>query len=137
MLGSVNYLAILGAAVAATSIGAFWYSPAGFGSAWIKAQGFSRKEVRKLKKKGVGKSMAIAVVMTLVMAFVLENLLGVLGASTVPHGAQVAFWLWLGFTLPVIMGAALWEGKPWNLVFINGAHYLASLIVMGAILAVW
>jgi hypothetical protein len=44
---------------------------------------------------------------------------------------------WLGFMMPLNIGAYLWENKPFKLFALNTAHYLVSLIVMAAILAVW
>ena len=49
---TVNYVAVVGAAVVSFIIGMLWYSPLLFGNAWMKAGGFSKKDINKAKKKG-------------------------------------------------------------------------------------
>jgi hypothetical protein len=55
----------------------------------------------------------------------------------VSAGLMAGFWNWLGFIAPVTLGVVLWEGKSWKLWFLQGGHYLVSLLVMGVILALW
>ena len=133
----INYLAVLVAAVAAMAIGAFWYSPIGFGKQWMKLSEMTEKKIEDEKKKGMGKTYAVAFAGTLVMSFVLAYFVDYTQAMTIAEGIQAGFWLWLGFIATVQLGIVLWEGKPIKLYLINSAHYLTTLVVMGAILAVW
>lgn len=50
---------------------------------------------------------------------------------------MAGFWNWLGFVAPVTLGAVLWEGKHWKLWFLNNGYYLVTLLLMGAVLALW
>ena len=137
MAVSVNYLAVLVAAVASMALGFAWYSQALFGKAWMKAMKISKKDMAKTKKKGCAGQMTIAFIAALVMAYVLSYFIGYAGASTIAAGAQVGFWVWLGFIATVQIGIVLWDKKPMKLFIINTGHYLVNLVVMGAILAVW
>jgi hypothetical protein len=134
---AVNYLAVLGTAVVAMVLGALWYSPLLFGKAWMRLSGMSEEALKAAKEKGMGKTYTLNFVAVLVTSFVLAQFLGHLGVVSALDGANVAFWLWLGFFAPVMLGSVLWENKSWSLYVLNVAYYLVSLVVMGVILAVW
>lgn len=136
---SINPLAVIVSAVIGVVIGSFWYSPALFGTAWLKLSGIrmTPQKIRAAKKKGMGKSFALQFVGSLVMAFVLSALVNWVDAQTFGQGAAVAFWIWIGFILPVYLPSVLWEGKSWQLYWINVMYYLVTLVIMGGILAAW
>jgi hypothetical protein len=81
--------------------------------------------------------MSLGFVATLVMAFVLAHFVDYVEATTIGAAAQLAFWVWLGFSAPLLLGSFLWEGRPLRLWVLNAAYRLVELIVMAAILAVW
>ena len=136
----INYLAIVGAAIASMVIGGLWYGPL-FGKTWFKLSGMSDAQVNAAKQKGMGKSYAIMFVGSLVMSYVLAHALffasAYLGVHGVSAGFMSGFWNWAGFIAPVTLGVVLWEGKPWKLWFLTSGYYLVSLSVMAIILAVW
>ena len=133
---SINNLAVLVAAIAGMVIGSLWYSPLLFGNMWIKLLGWKESEI-KSKSKGVAGSMGVMFIGTLVSAYVFAHLVEYLSLHTAWEGIQTAFWLWVGFVVPVCISAVLFEGKPWKLFFINVFYYLVSFATMGAILSVW
>lgn len=135
--GEVNYLAVLIAAVLNMAIGAYWYSPAGFGKQWAELMGWNSKAKMDEMKKGAGKSYAWMFVGALIMSFVLANVVRLAGATTVVEGAMVGFWVWLGFVATVQVGSILWDNKPPKLFAINTGYSLLTLLVNGAILAIW
>ena len=136
-MADVNLLAVLVAAIAATGVGMFWYSPAGFGKAWMRLSGLSQEKMNQMKNKGMGKTYTINFIATLVMAYVLANFVGVWGAVGVAGAFSIAFWVWLGFIATVMLGSVLWEGKPTKLYVINISFYLVSLFLMALILVYW
>lgn len=137
----INYLAVLVAAIMSMAIGSFWYSPKGFGKQWMALSGITPDKIEAAKAKGMQKTYAIAFVGSLVMSYVLAHALvfasAYLQVSGMAAGLMAGFWNWLGFIAPVTLGSVLWEGKPWKLYVLNNAYYIVSLLVMGAILAVW
>lgn len=136
----VNYFAILLCAVWAMIVGSIWYGPL-FGKPWMKMMGFDKKSMKGVSSAEMSKLYIVQLVGSLLMAFVLSHALVFssmyLGTSGVSAGIQTGFWNWLGFVAPVTVGSVLWEGKPWKLWFLNSGNYLATLLGMGVILALW
>ena len=132
---SINFLAVLVAAIAAIVLGFLWYGPL-FGKTWIKLMGMDKKKMDKNMKKKMTKSYVILVITTLVTSYVLAHFVKYLG-TTVSDALQTAFWIWLGFVATIQIGIVLWEGKPWKLYLINASHQLVNLAVMATILALW
>lgn len=131
-----GYLGIFVAAIAAMVIGALWYSPMLFGNAWMKMQGWSKKDMEKKKKDtNMGMSYGLMFVGSLVAAWVMSMLVDFAGASTFLSGAVIGVWVWLGFGATLSLGSVLWEGKPWNLWMLNNGHTLVSWAVIGGIVA--
>ena len=133
----INYLAVFVSAVVSFFIGMAWYSPFLFGNIWMKLSGISKTAMEKSKKKGMALFFIAAFVGGLVMSFVLAHFIDIAGSVTALEGAQTGFWAWLGFIAPVMLGSVLWEGKSIKLYLIKVLHYLAVLMAMGSILAVW
>lgn len=142
-MDSINYPAMVSAAVAAFVIGGLWYGPV-FGKQWMTLMGITKESMEAQKNKGVAKSYILMFAGSLVMAYVLSLVItsmapylatmGTLGAAA---GAQIGLWMWLGFVMPVTMGSVLWENRPWKLWILNTGYYVVTLAVMGAILASW
>lgn len=134
----VNYLAVVVAAIAYMALGFFWYSPAGFGKPWMKLVGMTEEHMKNAGK-GMQKTYAISFVAALLMAYVLGVFVDLAEASTVAAGVQVGFWAWVGFVATTGANEFLFavKPKPWKLYWINQGYLLVSLLVAGAILAVW
>lgn len=136
-LVEINYLAVLVSAIVAMGLGAWWYSPAGFGKLWMQLSGLSEAELERAKQPGMGKKYAAAFLGSLVTAYVLAHFVDYTQATTAAQGMQTGFWSWLGFVATVTLGTVLWENKPLKLYALNNAYQIISLMLMGAILAVW
>lgn len=133
----VNYWAVLVAGLAVMLVGSVWYTPAVFGKAWMKLSGITMSDLEKMKKQGMATSYLMAFVGTLIMAYVLAHFNDLASANKVSEGLQTAFWVWLGFVATNHIGMVLWERRPWKLFFLHTGQSLVSLLVAGAILAVW
>ena len=129
----IHFFAILGATITRVVIGALWYSPALFLNTWLKLAGVTEAQM----KDGMGKAVAVDVVGSFIMAFVLVHAVRYAGATTAPEGMAVGFFNWLGFVAVVTIGTVTYERKPFKLFLLNNGYFLISLVVMGAILAVW
>ena len=129
---SVNYLAVLTAALSTFVIGGLWYSPMLFQGVWMRANHFTEKD---LPPQGMGKVFGLAFVFALVMAFNLAMFLNAPDTTMAwgaTAGALSAIWVGLG-----IGTVALFERRPAMYTVINGGYWLVSFIVMGAILGAW
>ncbi|MES2994658.1 MAG: DUF1761 domain-containing protein [Patescibacteria group bacterium] len=140
---AINYLAILGAVVAAVVLGSLWYGPL-FGKAWMREVGLTADDVTKAKtdpsaKNAMLRSYALMTLSSVVMAYVLVHTLAFASAYTqtsgIAAGLMAGFWSWLGFVVPVSLGPVLWENKSWRYWFITSGYYLVNLLIMGVILA--
>lgn len=130
----INFWAVLLAAVAAMMIGSLWYSPAMFGKEWLALVG---KREEDLKPAEAGPAYFWTTVGSLVSAYVLAYIIGLMGAANIWSGVLAGFWIWLGFQVFMMVSGSLFEGRPLRLVFINAGNSLVTLLVMGAILGAW
>lgn len=135
----VNYLAILVSGILSVVIGGLWYGPL-FGKPWMAMVGITPESMKSMKMTPV-QAMFGGLIVGLLTAFVLAHHITFAGAymqtSGVELGLMSAFWIWLGFFMPVNMGVVLWEGKPWKLFFLTTSYFLVNLLVSALILTLW
>ncbi len=142
---TINYLAVLVSALLFFMLGALWYSPVMFATAWIKGMGLSEEKVNAMKENGPGsKPFIISGFGTLVMAFVTAHIVdfmmvvfGDSGMSNLAIGLTTGFWLWLGYIATYSLNTVAYEDKPWQFYFINTGYQFVGLMIMGAMNAVW
>ncbi len=135
----INYVAILVAAVGGWLTGAVWYGV--LGKPWIAAQG---KTMEEFKEQGAQKGEAtaylpfvLAFVAAIVIAWVLAGMIGHLGQVTVRNGVISAGFGWLGFVATTITVNNAFGGRKFMLTLIDAGHWLAQMLVMGAIIGAW
>lgn len=131
--------AVLLATLVAIILGFLWYGPL-FGKAWMATMGITPEQVAEVKAKGMPKTTyPLMILSSLVMAFVLGHvyLFGstFTGTFGVMGGLSAAFWSWLGFVAPVLLGGVLWEKKSWKWWLILSGYYLVSLLLQGIVFA--
>jgi hypothetical protein len=129
----INLWAVLVAALVKMVVGAIWYSPPLFAGPWQKLTGVGEADM----KAALPKAMAVDLIGSLIMAFVLAHAVVYAGAATVVLGAAVGFFSWLGFVATVTIAQVTYERRPFRLFLINNGALLVSLVLMGAILAIW
>ncbi|TSC58408.1 MAG: hypothetical protein Greene041619_632 [Candidatus Peregrinibacteria bacterium Greene0416_19] len=139
MVLSVHFPAVLVAAVAAFVLGFLWHG-ALCGKQWIKLMGIPQSEVDAMKAKGMGAmapQMAAAFVAQLVMAYVLARFATAWSVSDVMGALTLAFWIWIGFIVTVLLNGVLWEKRTVPLYLFNITYHLVSLCVMTTIVVLW
>jgi len=117
-------------------LGAFWYSPIGFGTIWMTGMGYTNKDMDKAKNRGMLKLYIAAFIGSILTSFVLARVILLINARSVGGGAATALLLWLGFAVPLLLSSVLWEQKPLKIYFINIAYQLVSMVVMGGVIGV-
>ena len=132
----ISYWVVFLSAVAAMVVGALWYSDRFWGRQWRELMGVGESEwlATKANKGGMFKLYLGGFILELLMAYVLAHLMVLFEAGTLGLSAQLAFWCWLGFVFPVMIGGMLWESRPWRLVTINLVHRLAAMLAITTIL---
>jgi uncharacterized protein DUF1761 len=133
---TVNYLAVVVAAVAAWILGALWYSPALFARQWMAANNYTPETLAGMKQ-GMAKTYAISFVCFLVMAWVMAVFIDRMGILSALGGVKLGGLTWLGFAATIGLTANLYSNKPLAAFLIDAAYQLVYMIIMGIILAVW
>ena len=131
VMGQINYLAVLAAAVSAFLLGGLWYGPL-FEKAWMDASGVTPES----KQPGHGpKVFVIAFTWALLGAWFFAMFLGAAPA--------------LGFAVAVGFGTGLiwiagsfainyqFEGKSPKLLLVNGGYHTLQYTLYGLILGLW
>ena len=135
---TVNLTAVLVAAISSMVVGFLWYSQLLFGKPWMKLVGMTPGHMEDAKA-GMGKTYGLSFLGGLVMAYVLAHVVSLTNAVNWQSGAMTGFTVWLGFVATTGANEYLFavKPKPWKLYLINQGNLLATLVVMGAILATW
>jgi hypothetical protein len=126
----ISNCAAVVAAIVGMTIGAFWYSPIGFGKVWMRLTGIE-------EPKGALRAFVVGLITMIMMSYSLAVCVDVFGAETLASGALVGGFIWLGFVATVTLGLVVWEGRRFSLYLINAGYYLVAFAVMGAIHAVF
>ena len=134
---TLNYSAIFVCGIINMALGMLWYGPL-FRKPWAKMMGLECTEakMKEMQKKAMPAYVA-SFVGALVMAYVLSHFIDYAMAKTAADGAQAGFWAWLGFVAPASLANNMFGGKNIKLWFIDAGYYLVSLLIFGAVLAVW
>ena len=134
----INLWSVLVSAIASMVIGSIWYGPL-FGKKFMSAMGMDQwsPEKQAEMKKAMMLKYLWQFIASLVMFFVLASLI-VWNVPTqgAKSGMVMAFWLWLGFVVPIKFGDSLWGGKM-TLFWLSIFNMLITLLVGGAIIGAW
>ncbi len=132
---SVNLLAVIVSAVLSMVVGSLWYGPI-FGKKWMKLISMTKEEMEK-GKKDMPKTYGMMFVGSLVTSYVLAMTVGMAATKDVATGVIIAFWIWLGFIVPVKLSEVLFEKKAWDLFYIENGYYLVFLLIAGGVIGAW
>ncbi|MGI9384398.1 MAG: DUF1761 domain-containing protein [Methyloligellaceae bacterium] len=123
----INYLAVVIAAVAGFMVGWGWYMA--LGKPWMEALGKTKDDLKPSPLPFI-----LAFVAQVVMAYMLAGVIGHLGDVTIVRGIITGFFVWLGFVITTMVVNHGFQGAKPILTAIDGGHWLAVLVVMGAII---
>ncbi len=129
---TLNIWAVLVAALSTFLIGGLWYSPALFGKAWMKENGFTEEQ---MKNSSMMKIFGLAFVLGLVAAVNLAMFLG--SEADLTMGAFYGFLAGFGWVATFVGTHYLFERKSFRLFLINAGYSVVALTVMGAIIGAW
>lgn len=132
----MNYWAILVAGAVGFGFGGVWYRL--LAQPWMAAHGFSKKTMRQHHGKGAPMTpLIVAIVADLAMAWVLAGLIAHMGPVTLKTGVISAAFVWLGFVITTLAVNNTFGLRAPKLILIDGGHWLAVLLLMGAIIGGW
>lgn len=129
----VDFVGVLVAVVVAMVIGSIWYSNAVFGKSWRKLENIDEKKAKADMPKGMVGMVVISFLAAYVLAHVtyLSNYFYAQDYSFEASALMTAFWMWLGFVLPVLASNSLFNQRPWKSTAIHAGNWLLTLLGMG------
>ena len=132
VFAGVNYIAVVIAALCGFGVGMAWYMA--LGNAWMAALGKTKDDMTPRAEPFV-----TAIVALLVMAWLLAGVIGHLGKDEVTlwNGIVSGAFVWLGFVATTMAVNHAFQGAKRQLTLIDGGHWLAVLIVMGAVIGLF
>ncbi len=133
MGGSINYLAVIAAAIAAFAIGGLWYAPFAFDRPWRKAARLSDADVARGSMPVIFGSAFVA---TLIAAYSLARLLAVDG-TTLLSGLLAGLLAGFGIAAMSVGILTSFERRPLSYLLINGGYLTVMFAVMGLIIGAW
>ncbi len=131
MIGSVNPVAVLVAALAAWVFDAIWFRV--FLTRWMDALGKTREQILPGGRWRFG-AMAVSFVAQLVAAAVLAYLVPIMGQVSVLTGLMTAGMCWLGFVLTSLVVNTIYARDGLAIVAVASWHWLGVLLVMGGVI---
>ena len=131
----INYLAVIAAVVAAAVVSSVWYSPFLFGKQWMELRDVNPATIAD-SKVPLSK-VFVELVRELLVAYVLARFVTRMGITDRIGALHLGFWVWLGFPVAMLVGASLWDNKPWMLTTIHAGDWLIKMLLMAAILSEW
>jgi len=129
-----NWLAIAVAAIAYFSLGAIWFNPKVFGTAWMKGHGIIPNEE---DKKNMGKVMAMTFVLCFIGAMVSCYFVYAVNSWTWMTGAKIGLVAGCGFSGVAIAMNYMYTRKPMSLIIIDSSYHVIGFIICCVILSVW
>ena len=132
---SINWLAVLVAAVLRLVVGSVWFSPIAFVKPWQQLTGVTPESMQR----GLVRAIVIDLVLSLVMAFVLYH--AVMYATNMQpnlvSGILVGLLNWAGFVLATHLPLWAYENRPFKLIAIGTGSNIVSMALMGALFGLW
>ncbi len=126
-------LAVIGAAFVSVIIGIIWYHPRVFGGVWMRLSGITPEMAERAKRR-----KPIHVIFGFLASILVAYVLFWFGAAWSVYdwatALQLAFWCWIGFVVPLLLGSVIWEQRPFRLYLINVFYWLVALAAMALVL---
>jgi hypothetical protein len=130
----INYWALIVATLVKFGIGFVWFTFL-FGKQWAAMM---KMDPAQMGNKAIMvRGMITDLVGGFIMAYVLVHAVHYAGAATATQGTIVGFFNWLGFIGVTTLSSNTWENRPFALWLIGNGYQLLSLLIMGAIVAMW
>lgn len=128
---TVNWLAVIVAALSGFIVGGLWYGPL-FGRAWQHASGVSTEA---LAGRHMAQVFGISFGLLLVAAGMLAFFIG--PGQPVSFGLMAGAAAGVGWVATALGVVSLFEARPFAHWLVNAGYFIVTLTLMGGILAAW
>ena len=125
----MNWIAVLGAALAGFVIGGLWYGPL-LGKAWQAESGLSDEA---MKNANMPKIFGLTFVLNLIASCILGHVMATSGHPGLHISAMIGFGVGLGFVATSIGVNYLFARKSLKLFLIDAGYWTVVYTAMGAI----
>jgi hypothetical protein len=129
---TVNFLAVLVAAISSFIVGSLWYSPILFGKVWQKESGMTNE---KIKRSNMVKIFGLTFVLSFIIALCLALFFA--GQADFTNGLLYGFFtgaFWVATAIGILY---LFEHHSFKLWLINAGYHIIGFTIMGGILGAW
>jgi hypothetical protein len=127
-----DYLPLIVAVLAAFVVSAIWYSPLLFGKQWIALRS-QYMSVTPNAYIAPWKPL-VELIREVTVAYVLSRFIKQLAIYRLRGALSLGFLVWVGLPITMLVGASLWDNKPWELSLIHGGDWLTKMLVMSAVI---
>jgi len=137
VLGDLNWIAVIVAAVAYFVIGAIWYAPPVMGNRWMAAGGIEMPADGQRPGPGI---YLVPLIGSVLSAIALGMLAEATGTDTAGEGVVLGLVVAIGFALAISLVTATFEsGKPKPMVWgaLNAGYHMVGIIVAAVIIGAW
>jgi hypothetical protein len=131
---SINYVAVVVAALAYVVIGALWYSPVLFGNTWMKGIGKTKEQV---KADASPLNYLWALITGFIAAYGIARVMVWSGDFTIRFGVVVGLVAGVCFVRTAFWVTDAFEKRRASLRIINGLYHIVGLVVAGIIVGAW
>lgn len=135
IFSSINWLAVLVAAIAYFMLGAIWYSKALFAPKWAALVGINMNDPDK--GKGMAKMMVGTLLLILVTCIGLALLVNRLDLTVISSALKLALITGICFATTAVSISFIYESRPTALYFIDCGYHLVGHIAAAIILVLW
>ena len=136
VLGELNWLAVIVAAVVYFAVGGLWFMPRVFGNIWMRAIGWEpTEEDRPSAAVYLG-----PLVTCLVAAIALGMFAYATGSDTFGEGIVLGLVAGIGVAGAVLAVTAYFDPKspkPWTTFGVHAGYHLVGILVTSVIVSVW
>lgn len=132
----VNWLAVIVGAVVYFALGGFWYSPVGFGTAWMRSVGMTMPEGEERPGAGI---YATPLIGDLIAAVATGWLALATGSSTLAEGILLGLVVSVGYSVTQTASNATFNRlpEPMTWFWITALHNVVGLTILAIIVSVW
>jgi hypothetical protein len=131
----VQYWAIIVATILAVGFSALYYFLLNKQVVALRATKLDKKE--DVRTTATPNKILIELVRTFVVALVIAYAVGLLNLLYINQAILLAFWLWIGFPVVLLVGSVIHEHFPAQLAAIHAGDWLAKLLIFAIILTIW
>ena len=129
----ISFLPILAAGITSVVIGAIWYSPFLFGNVWARHAGLTPEMMEKGKRRMPFVAF-FGLLISMLIAYVMQDVGIALNTYDVVGAFVLGLWCWLGFAVPVVLSAVVWEQKSFVYLLITLGYWFVSFVAMALVM---